>query len=125
MQTDSKKSPKRVGRMSGFSLIELVVVILIALIVGAMAIPGYQSATRYLRISGDGRDLNGVIAGSKMQAAADFTHARVYVDLVANTFHAETWRKAVGAVAGCWQTVGDSDAAGNPRCTIPGTSPVQ
>ncbi len=56
-----------------------------------------------------------------MQAAADFSHARAYADLAANTFHMETWSKT----AGCWQTIGDLDAAGNPRCTIAGTSPVQ
>ena len=30
-----------------------------------------------------------------------------------------------GGGAGCWQTVGDTDAGGNPRCTIDGTTQVQ
>ena len=108
-------------KQSGFTMIELVVVILIAFVIGAMAIPAYQNTMRYLRLSGDGRDVNSLIAAAKMQAAADFSHARAYADLAANTFHMEAWSKT----ANCWQTIGDVDAAGNPRCTIDGTSPVQ
>ncbi len=118
MQAKSKmQSPKQ----SGFTMIETIIVIFIVMVIAAMAIPGYQATVRYLRMSGDGRDINGLIAGAKMQAAADFSHARAYADLAANTFHMETWSKT----AGCWQTIGDLDAAGNPRCTIAGTSPVQ
>ncbi len=118
MQAKSKmQSPKQ----SGFTMIETIIVIFIVMVIAAMAIPGYQATVRYLRMSGDGREINGLIAGAKMQAAADFSHARAYADLAANTFHMETWSKT----AGCWQTIGDLDAAGNPRCTIDGTSPVQ
>jgi len=120
MQAKPKmQSPKQ----NGFTMIETLIVLLIVMVIGAMAIPGYQSTVRYLRMSGDGRDINGLIAGAKMQAAADFSHVRAYADLAAipNTFHMETWSKT----AGCWQTIGDADAAGNPRCTIDGTSPVQ
>ncbi len=118
MQAKSKmQSPKQ----SGFTMIETIIVIFIVMVIAAMAIPGYQATVRYLRMSGDGREINGLIAGAKMQAAADFSHARAYADLAANTFHMETWSKT----AGCWQTIGDLDAAGSPRCTIDGTSPVQ
>src|SRR5260370_12815946 len=112
-------------KQSGFTMVEMLIVILIVMVIGAMAIPGYQATVGYLRMSGDGRDINGLIAGAKMQAAADFSHARAYADLAANTFHMETWSKT----ANCWQTVGDIDpATGNPRCTDAGgagTSPVQ
>ena len=101
----------------GFSLVELLIGIAIIAIVAALAIPGYQSITRYMRIAGDARDLNGVIAQAKMRAAAEFTHARAYADLGANTFHLEIWNKN----GNCWQTDGDS---ANP-CTVAGTSPVQ
>jgi len=39
---------------------------------------------------------------ARMRAAADFSHARVYVDLNSNTFHLEVWNKA----SGCWKTDG-------------------
>ncbi len=120
-----RKPKMQSPKPNGFTMIETLIVILIVMVIGAMAIPGYQATMRYLRMSGDGRDVNGLIAGAKMQAAAEFTHARAYADLAANTFHMETWSKT----AGCWQTVNDIDpATGNPRCTDAagvGTSPVQ
>jgi len=89
----------------------------IALVLAALAIPGYQSMTRYLRLSGDMRNINGAVAQAKMRAAADFTRARAYADLNANTYHLEIWNKT----GNCWQTDGDV----NNSCTVAGTSPVQ
>jgi Tfp pilus assembly protein FimT len=105
----------------GFSTLELLLVISISLILAALAIPGYNAIRQTLRISGDGRDLNGAINQAKLEAASGFTRARVYADLTANTFHIETWNKTANGGAGCWQTEGDT---ANP-CTVPGTSPVQ
>lgn len=112
----TKSSPE-----SGFTMIEMVMVFAVILILAALAIPGYQSITRYLRIAGDARNLNGVIAQAKMRAAADFTHARAYADLGANTYHLEIWNINGNGGAGCWQTDGD---VAHP-CTVAGTSPVQ
>ncbi len=105
----------------GFSTIELLIAVAIGLVVAALAIPGFQAMTRYLRLSGDMRNINGVVAQAKMRAASDFTRARAYADLGANTFHLEVWNKNGNGGAGCWQTDGD---AANP-CTVIGTSPVQ
>lgn len=115
------QAPGKPAGQNGFSLLELLIVIAIASIVAVLAVPSYQSITRYMRIAGDARNLNGIIAQAKMRAAADFTHARAYADLNANTFHLETWNKAGNGGAGCWQTDGDT---ANP-CTVAGTSPVQ
>jgi hypothetical protein len=90
------------------------------LVIAAFAIPGFNQMKRALRISGDGRDLNGAINQAKLRAAADFTRARVYFDLganTANTFHVDVWNKANA----CWQVVGDLN---NP-CLVAGVSPVQ
>lgn len=112
---------KRLGirgkEQRGFSTLELLIVVSISFIMAALAIPGYNSIRRMLRIAGDGRDLNGAVNEAKLDAASSFTRARVYADLGANTFHVETWNKT----AGCWQTVGDP----NNACTVVGTSPVQ
>jgi len=100
----------------GFTTIELLFVVAIGLVLASVAIPGYASMSRYLRITGDARNLNGIVAQAKMRAAQDFTHARVYADLGANTYHLEYWSKG----ANCWKTEGDSVN----RCTA-GASPVQ
>lgn len=111
-------------RSRGFSTLELLLVMAISLVIAALAIPGFNQVRRVLRISGDARDLNGAINQAKMQSAADFTEARVYVDLGANTintFHVDVWNKAGNGGTGCWQVVGD---LANP-CFVPGVSPVQ
>ena len=120
LKNKTRNSASRMRKQRGFSIIELLIVVVIALVLGAMAIPGYQAMTRYLRLSGDMRNINGAVAQAKMRAAADFTHARAYADLNANTFHLEVWNKAGNGGAGCWQTDGDVN---NP-CTVAG-SPVQ
>lgn len=111
-------------RTQGFSTLEVLLVMVVSLIIAAFAIPGFNQVQRTLRISGDARDLNGAINQAKIQAAADFTESRVYVDLGANqinTFHVDVWNKAGNGGTGCWQVVGDLN---NP-CFIPGVSPVQ
>src|SRR5437899_11551676 len=111
MQAKPKmQSPKQ----SGFTMIDTIIVIFIVMVIAAMAIPGYQATVRYLRMSGDGRDINGLIAGAKRHAAADFSHAPAYRDLTANTFHMETWSKRAGG----WQAIADLDAGGHPVWTI-------
>ena len=116
----------RIGqnRNRGFSTLEVLLVMVVSLIIAALAIPGFEQVKRTLRISGDARDLNGALNQAKMQAAASFTEARVYIDLGANqinTFHVDVWNKAGNGGTGCWQVVGDLN---NP-CFIPGVSPVQ
>ena len=115
-------------RSRGFSTLELLLVMVITLIIAAFAIPGFNEVKRTLRISGDARNLNGAINQAKLQAAADFTDARVQIDLAPHpaycpqtitgcTFHVDVWNKANN----CWQVVGDLI---NP-CYAPGRSPVQ
>ncbi len=93
-------------RQRGFSMIEIVIVLVIAFTLAAIAVPGFLSMERFLRISGDARNIAGTIAQAKMRAAASFTQARVFADLAANTYRIEVWKKPVGAVAGSWQTEG-------------------
>jgi prepilin-type N-terminal cleavage/methylation domain-containing protein len=101
-------------RRSGFSIVELTVVVLILGVILAIAMSSIATITRNYRIAGDGQGIAGELSLARMRAAADFTHARIYIDLSGNTFHLELWNKANG----CWQTDGDANA-----CTQT-TSPV-
>lgn len=111
---------RKIGPASGLTTIELVFGLLISLVAAAVAIPGYASMTRYLRIAGDSRNLGGTVAEAKMRAAQDFTHARTRANLSANTFQLEVWDKTGNGGSGCWKTDGD---IGN-QCTG-SSSPVQ
>ena len=117
---NQRKQIRTTQTSRGFSTLELLLVMVVSLVVAALAIPGFNQVRRTLRIQGDARDLNGAINQAKLQGAADFTDARVFVDLgfnQVNTFHVDVWNKA----GNCWQVVGDVN---NP-CYTPGTSPVQ
>ena len=95
-------------RQTGFSTLEMLIVVLVSLIISAIAIPEYLAAARYLRIAGDLRDINGATAEAKLRAAASFTRARIYADLTDSTFQLQVWNKTGGAGGtGCW--VADED----------------
>ena len=124
MRMNRKPDGAEQDQSRGFSTLELLLVMFVSLVIAAMSIPGFNEVRRTLRIQGDARDLNGAVNQAKIQAAADFTRARLYIDLGANavnTFHVDVWNKAGNGGAGCWQVIGDFN---NP-CLVPGGSPVQ
>ena len=93
----------------GFSIVELLVVLIIAGILAAIAIPTLVATLSNMRGLGDAHDLNDEIGLVKMRAAANFTLARLYVDLSAQTFHLEYWEKPdATCTTGCWVTEGGS-----------------
>src|SRR5512135_1258354 len=85
------RSKNKRGRQDGFSLLELTIVMAIAIVIAAMALPKVMSMIQNLRTSGDASSLNSAILLAKMSAASDFARARVYADLSANTFHVEVY----------------------------------
>lgn len=124
MRNDRKLHRTEKHRSRGFSTLEVLMVMVVTLVIAGFAIPGFNQVRRVLRISGDCRDLNGAINQAKLQAAADFTRARVYIDLAANrpnVFHVDVWNKAGNGGNGCWQVVGDVN---NPCFARFGNSPV-
>jgi Tfp pilus assembly protein FimT len=105
----------------GFSLLEVAIVLLMTIVIVAFALPNYVAIQKFMRISGDSRSIASLMEEAKLIAAANFTHARVRADLIANTYHLEVWNKSGGAGGtGCWQTNGDVANA----CTVAETSPV-
>lgn len=87
----------------GFTLIEIMIVVLVSIILVAFAVPKFLTIRNSLRVSGDIRNIAELTGQAKLRAASGFTHARVYADLNGNTFQLENWNKANT----CW--VADSD----------------
>ena len=84
----------------GFSLIELLIVVMIALIIAGFAVPSFLQTLRNFRINGDGVSINGEILTAKMRAAARFTHTRVYLDLANRQFRSQWWDKTLNSGPG-------------------------
>ena len=99
---ETQKTPRN---ERGFALVELVIVVAIALIIAAMAVPTFISTRRNFRAMGDARDIAADILVAKMRAASDFTQARARFNTAANngyatnTFQLEIWDQANGVWA--------------------------
>ena len=83
----------------GFSLLEILLVLAIMAVLAAMAVPMSGNAVKYIRISGDARDIANALAVTKMRAASKFTKARLLVDLSSNGYYIQTYDKTLGAWA--------------------------
>jgi len=83
----------RIRKQDGFSLIELMLVVVIAMVIAGFAVPAFLQALRNFRLGGDSLDINGEVLMAKMRAAARFTQTRVYFDLTARQFRSEFWDK--------------------------------
>ena len=105
---------------NGFSLPEMMLVVMVSIILVAFAAPKYLTIRNSLRASGDVRSIADFTGQAKLRAASDFTHARVYADLNGNTFELQAWYKAGNSGSGCW--VVDSDPT-NTCITYSGSAP--
>jgi hypothetical protein len=92
---------------AGFSLIEVLIVLIMTITMAAIIVPRTGALFGNLRLSGDARGISNHIALAKMRAAADFTRARLYVDLAAGTYRVERFQKT-GVVG--WTTEGGNNA---------------
>lgn len=87
---------------AGFSAVEVLTVMGIIAVAASMAAPLMGNMLANFRINGDMRGLAQSAAVAKMRAAATFSSARVYVDLVAETYRVETWQKPAAGNPGQW-----------------------
>jgi prepilin-type N-terminal cleavage/methylation domain-containing protein len=88
----------------GFSLIEMMMVVGIIGVLAVISVPMTGNALKYIKISGDARDLSNAASVAKMRAAAKFTKSRLYVDLTGGNFYIQTFDKTVTVPCptGCW-----------------------
>ena len=104
----------RVRNQRGFSLIELMIVVAIALIIAAFAVPQITETLRNYRLAGDARNIKSEILLAKMRAAARFTRSRVRADFNARTYQTDLWNKETST----WDPV----AVGAPQFLSQGVS---
>jgi prepilin-type N-terminal cleavage/methylation domain-containing protein len=92
----------------GFSLVELMMVVAIMGVLVAITVPMSGNTIRYLKLSGDARELSNATAVAKMRAAAKFTKSRLYLDITGRAFYVQTLNKTVTipCPTGCWETEG-------------------
>jgi len=93
MQHTSARLQARLRDARGLTLIELLMVVAIMGVIAAIAIPMSGNTLKYIKLSGDARDLSNAIAVAKMRAAAKFTFARVYIDLSSKSYYLQTYNK--------------------------------
>ena len=69
MRIDRKRSDARRGRMSGFSLIEIMVVVFVVMVIMAIAVPNVLLAVANIRLRSSASDLAGLMQQARLMAA--------------------------------------------------------
>jgi prepilin-type N-terminal cleavage/methylation domain-containing protein len=77
----------------GFSLIELLIVLVITTGAAAIVVPSTSTLFQHLRLSGDAHALSNSVSLVKMRSAAEFTRVRLYADLANRTYRIERYQK--------------------------------
>lgn len=78
---------------SGFSAVELLIVVAIVGSMAAIGLPLSSGMIDDIKIKGDAQGLSSAVAQTKLTSAAKFTQARLFVNMAANTYRIQTWNR--------------------------------
>lgn len=111
---------RKTNEQRGFSVIELMVVVLILGIVAAMAIPTWQRMQRNARLNGDAHNISEALSVAKLRAGAGFTYSRVFLFTGTDKtqyFRVDDWNSAANGGVGCWVPDGVTNpGTGSGKC---------
>jgi prepilin-type N-terminal cleavage/methylation domain-containing protein len=79
------------GNRTGFTLIELLIALALLGVLIAIAVPASAPAVGGFQLTGSAHDLSYRISLAKMRAAANFTRARLYVNLSDGSYRLQSW----------------------------------
>ena len=83
----------RPSQDSGFSAVELLIVVAIVGSMAAIGLPLSSGMIDDIKIKGDAQGLSSAVAQTKLTSAAKFTQARLFVNMAANTYRIQIWNK--------------------------------
>ena len=83
----------RIRKDSGFSAVELLIVVAILGSMAAIGIPLSSGMIDDIKIRGDAQALSAAVAQTKLTSSAKFTHARLFVNLATNTYRIQIWNR--------------------------------
>src|SRR5467141_2168155 len=69
MRIEPKRNYQRRGRIGGFSIIELLIVLFVVMVIAAIAIPNILSAASHIRLRASAADLAGLMQQASIMAA--------------------------------------------------------
>src|SRR5260370_7308544 len=79
MNSDSKRSPKRMSRVSGFTLLELVVALAVIMIVAGIAVPQFLTMLHGARLKGAVTDFASLVQVQRLRAVDDDRYYSTYI----------------------------------------------
>lgn len=110
-------------KTSGFSSLELLIVVVLILILTVVSIPSLRRTLEAYRGSSAVRGIAGQIALSRMRAASDFTRTKLVIDTTNNTYVRQVYNKTATPpgyeTEGATQSLGQGVSFGFGSITTP------
>ncbi len=107
------------GRQAGFSVVELIMVVMIAMVLAGFAISSISSSLHGARLRGAARDLSGVYEQARMYAIRDNRYYSTYILAASGIEPQEAYVDMLPkSLTGASGNGGTSVAAGDPLITI-------